>query len=310
MTINKLEESENSVLGLKTNPQYSDLKKKIGVAVITCNRLEFLENLLKSLIPCADSINNFVIINDGKPFSEVDMFSLDKAHSDRVDNICNLYIELGADWVDNETNLGVCKSKNKAMQHLLDQGCDYIFVIEDDMIILDPNIFSKYIEAHEKSGIHHFMFGYHGPANKANISKGKPVPRIVIDYKDFKIALNQHCVGAMCFYTRESLLSVGLNDEEFNKNNFEHVEHSYRLAKAKYSTPYWWWADLANSTDYIAEQACSEDNTVIHRDDWMEKIKWSALLFEKKHGYLPAWNNPVPDTPIEKVVQFLKDIKP
>ena len=45
---------------------------------------------------------------------------------------------------------------------------------------------------------------------KAGISYGKPVPRKVIDYGDRKIALNQHCVGAVCFYTRKCLEDIGL----------------------------------------------------------------------------------------------------
>jgi hypothetical protein len=196
------------------------------------------------------------------------------------------------------------------MKHLLDIGCDYIFIIEDDMVVLDVTVFDKYIEASKVSGIQHLMFAYHGPANKGNISGGKPKPRKIIDYGKLQIALNQHCVGSFCFYTRESLERVGLMDEEFNKNNFEHVEHSYRLAKAGYSTPYWWWADLANSTDYIQEQACSEVSSSIRRgDDWLDKIKWSARLFEKKHGYMPAWNNAVPDTPLFEVISFVKSHK-
>jgi hypothetical protein len=196
------------------------------------------------------------------------------------------------------------------MKHLLDKGCDYIFIIEDDMVILDDAVFDKYIEASKITGIQHLMFAYHGPANKGNVSGGKPMPRKIIDYGKLQIALNQHCVGSFCFYTRRSLEDVGLMDEEFNKNNFEHVEHSYRLAKAGYSTPYWWWADLANSTDYIQEQACSEVSSSIRRgDDWLDKIKWSAKLFEKKHGYMPAWNNAVPDHSFKDIIIFLKSKK-
>jgi hypothetical protein len=117
-------------------------------------------------------------------------------------------------------------------------------------------------------------------------------------------------VGSFCFYTRESLEVGGLIDEEFDKNNFEHVEHTYRLIKAKYSTPYWWWADIANSLDYINEQACSENNSSIRRgNDWLDRLKWSAKLFEKKHGYMPAWINAVPDTHIDEVIEGLKQMK-
>jgi GT2 family glycosyltransferase len=264
------------------------INKKVGIGIITCNRPEYLKQLLDSINYC--NWADLVIINDG------DKFELEGY---------NYYIQ------HNEKNLGVGKSKNKAMQHLLDKDCDYIFIIEDDMIILDDSVFDKYIQASEVSGIQHLMFAYHGPANKGGVSGGIPRPRKIIDYGDIQISLNEHCVGSFCFYTRECLEIVGLMDEEFDKNNFEHVEHSYRLAKNNYSTPYWWWADLANSIDYIQEQACSEVSSSIRRgSDWLEKIKWSAKLFERKHGYMPAWSNAVPDTSIQTIIKTLKTLKP
>ena len=253
----------------------------IGVGIITCNRPDFYNVCVNSIN--TDWYDELVTVNDGE----------------------DIVVSKG-EYIKTEGSIGVGKAKNRAMQHLLDKGCKYIILVEDDMKFKD-NLFKAYIEAYKKTGIHHFMFAYHGPANKGNISGGKPIPRKIIDYGDIKISLNQHCVGAVTFYTRESLEDVGLNDEEFNKNNFEHVEHSYRLAKAGYSTPYWWWADLANSLDYVEEQACSEVSSSIRRgDDWHDKIRWSAELFQKKHGYMPAWNNAVPDTPLSEIISVLK----
>jgi GT2 family glycosyltransferase len=258
---------------------------KIGIGIVTCNRNEFLRKCIKSIKN--DWYDELVIVNDG------DL----KIKSNNL-NIIN-----------NKENIGVCKSKNILFKELLKKDCDYIFIVEDDMYFKD-NAFKAYIDAHKITGIHHMMFAYHGPANKGNVSKGKPQPRKIIDYKDVKIALNQHCVGAVCFYTRECLEKEGLFDEKFDKNNFEHVEHSYRLAKAGYSTPYWWWSDLANSLDYIEEQACSEENSAIRRgNEWQKKIFDSANIFKDKHGYLPAWQGCVPDTSVDDVVKFLKECK-
>jgi len=259
---------------------------KIGIGIITCNRNEFLRDCVKSIAP--EWYDELIVINDGdKP-------------------ITTFY---GCEIVNNDQNIGVCKSKNKALKELLNRDCDYIFLVEDDMRF-KGNAFDEYIKASAITGIQHMSFAYHGPANKGNISKGEPKPRKVIDYGDVKIALNQHSVGAVCFYTRKSLEDVGIFDEDFDKNNFEHVEHSYRLAKSGYSTPYWWWADLANSCDFIEEQACSEESSSIRRgDDWKQKIIDSAYIFQRKHGYMPAWQNAVPDTSINDIVKFLKKVK-
>jgi len=262
---------------------------KIGVGIVTCNRDDFYNTCVGSINP--SWYDEIITVNDG---------------DNGIVGTCQLpdhYV------INNESNLGVCKSKNKALSYLLSKGCDYIFLVEDDMMF-KGNAFEEYIRASKATGIQHMSFAYHGPANKGNISKGVPKPRKVIDYGDVKIALNQHSVGAVCFYTKESLDDVGIFDEEFDKNNFEHVEHSYSLAKAGYSTPYWWWADLANSCDFIEEQACSEESSSIRREcDWKQKIIDSAHLFQKKHGYMPAWQNAVPDTPLVDVIKILKSMK-
>ena len=82
---------------------------RIGVGIITCNRQDYLTNLLTSIKEC-EVINELVIVNDGKHFESLEF---EKPYS----------------YLLNETNLGVAKSKNKAMRHLLNKGCDYIFII-------------------------------------------------------------------------------------------------------------------------------------------------------------------------------------
>jgi len=111
----------------------------------------------------------------------------------------------------------------------------------------------------------------------------------------------------VCFYTRHILEKVGLYDESYT-NAFEHVDHSYTLAKKGYTTPYWWWPDIANSLDYVEEQACSEHSSAIRpRKDWQSNIQQSWKNFTNKHGVGPT---SVPDTPFYNVADFLKIKKP
>jgi GT2 family glycosyltransferase len=200
-----------------------------------------------------------------------------------------------------ETNKGVATTKNDAMKDLLNKDCDYIFLIEDDIIIKDPNVFQAYIDLHKVSGVHHFNFGYHGPANKRF---GQPTPRLAINYGELsKIALNQHCVGAFSFYTRECLEKVGMMDETFH-NVWEHVDHTLRIIKADMHPPFWWFADLANSPDYLEELACSEDNSVIRGlPDWGPNIQRGLAHFIQKHGVQPL---SIPDTPKPDVISYLQ----
>ncbi|MDB4430216.1 hypothetical protein N9273_00185 [bacterium] len=252
---------------------------KIGVAVITCNREDMYNVCIDSIQ--SDWYDELVTVNDGNPVT------------------CNK-----GEYIETSGGEGVGRAKNRALQYLLKMGCDYIILVEDDMKF-KGNIFKEYIKAHKATGIHHFMFGYHGPANKAGISKGKPKPRLVIDYGNFELALNRHCVGAVTFYTRKSLEDVGLHDEGYI-NAFEHVDHSYMLSKSDYSTPYWWWSDIKNSIDFVEEQQCSEDSSAIRpRSDWQSNIKDAFGHFINKHGVSPVQ---VPDTDISDLVKILKRI--
>jgi GT2 family glycosyltransferase len=257
---------------------------KIGVGIITCDRVDMFNICFESLND--EWYDELVVVDDGE-----EEYPL---------------MRRGAEFIRTTGKVGVGKAKNAAIQNLLDKDCDYIILVEDDMIF-KGNLFAEYIKAYKETGIHHFMFGYHGPANKAGISGGAPVPRKVIDYgNDIKIALNQHCVGAVTFYTRESLEDAGLYDEQYT-NAFEHVDHSYTLAKKGYSTPYWWWADIANSLDFVQEQKCSEESSAIRpRSDWKSNIKKASVYFIEKNGKHPV---DVPNRSYKHVEDFLKTKK-
>ena len=259
---------------------------KIGVGIITCDRVKMFNVCFESLND--EWYDELVVVDDGKEEHPL--------------------MRSGAEFIRTPGGVGVGKAKNAAIQNLLGKDCDYIILVEDDMKFTG-NLFAEYIHAYNTTGIHHFMFAYHGPANKSGISYGKPVPRLVFDYGPFdecRIALNQHCVGAVTFYTRESLEKVGLYDENFT-NAFEHVDHSYQLAKNGFSTPYWWWADIANSLDFVQEQKCSEDSSAIRpRSDWQSNIQAAAHYFMSKNKVSPV---KVPDTPQQKVVEIIKRYK-
>lgn len=233
-----------------------------------------------------------IAVNDGAEFVDVQRLQQEKSF----------------DYIHNEKNVGVGKSKNKLFKHLLEAGCKHIFIVEDDIIVKRSDVFDAYIAARAATGIQHFNFGYHGPANKNGVSGGAPCPRFVVDYGSVKIAINMHSVGAFCYYSREVLEKVGLIDESYT-NAFEHVDHDYRIAKAGYCTPYWNFPDLADSMNYLDEVECSEKSSAIRpREDWRENITKGVEHFKKKHGYLPAWQGCVPDTPADEVKKIMKQI--
>jgi len=262
-----------------------DMSEKIGVGIITKDRPQFLKKLLDSIDGC--NWLDLIIINDGDSFQ------------------CpgyNYYIHT------NETNLGVAASKNKAMKHLLDIGCDHIFLIEDDMFIKDQNIFQAYINASKKSGIQHFNFSQHGFANKIRNNVGEIIanPKITVRYDNTGISFYQHCVGSFSYYSRKCLEDVGLMDERYY-NACEHVDHTYEIIKKGYHPPFWWFADIENSWEYIGDDGWSfETSSICSNPSFTEYVKKADNIFLKKHGHLPTQTHLVE---MDDFGKYLKEIK-
>lgn len=267
---------------------------KIGIGIITCNRIDFLKQLLESIADC--SWSDLIIVNDG---NKLDLGGY------------SYYIH------NNEKNLGVGKSKNIAMKHLLDKGCDYIFIIEDDMIVLDTTVFDKYIEASKVSGIHHFNYGPGSPFNRKQTiqnfdlhnrhlldQQSEPIPKAIIDYGSCKISLFEHTVAMFSFFTREVLEKVGFIDEDFY-NAWEHVDHTYRIIKAGYHPPFWWFADIYDSHKLLTEAPGAIDNSSIANktEQWEKNVYGGREIYKEKHGHYP---NQPPYVTKEQVIQTIK----
>jgi len=270
--------------------------EKIGLGIVTCNRPEFVSKCIESID--LKMVDEKVIVNDG---------------TIKVD-YTDFFI------INNEKNIGVGKSKNKLLKHLYDKGCDYIFILEDDMLILDNNVFNKYIEAHKASNIHHFNYGPGSPFNrKQNMEfdlhnrheldqHSEPNPRKIIDYGNgVKISLFQHTVAMFSFFTRKVIEEVGYIDEDFY-NAWEHVDHTYRIIKAGYHPPFWYFADLYDSHKFLTEAPEAIDKSSIANDSeqWKKNVYGGREIYLKKHGHYP---NEPPFTSSEEVNTILKNLK-
>jgi GT2 family glycosyltransferase len=257
-------------------------KETIGIGVITYNRPHLLKKLLESINYRNDI--NLVIVNDGDKF-ECDGW--------------NYY------FINNETNFGVARSKNIALRHLLCKGCDHIFLIEDDIFVKNTLVFERYIEASKVTGIQHFNFSQHGRMNKS-WPDSSPSPRAIINYGEITIPFYPHCVGAFSYYSRKCLETVGLIDERYY-NACEHVDHTYEIIKAGMHPPFWYFADIENSWDFLGDEEWSiEKSTISSNPNHRQMMIDADKIFAEKHGHLPA-QTPLVDT--IRVGQSLKEIR-
>lgn len=272
---------------------------QIGIVITTYNRPTYLNELV-STIPASLRKHTF-ILNDG------DDLSIKPAEFH---------------YIKNEKNLGSGKNKSKGLNILLDKGYEYLFTIEDDMLIKDGNIFEKYIETCLKTGIKHFNYGPGSPFNRKQKIRdfdlhnrhlldqtSSPNPKLIVDYgNDVKIALYEHTVAMFSFFTRDVIEKVGVFDSDF-RSAFDHVEHTYRIIKAGYHPPFWWFADIANSHEYITEQPDAIKNSSIAKDEqkWMKEVMEAREIYKGKHGHYP---NILPYNHTEQeVLDILRKIK-
>jgi len=254
---------------------------KIGVGIITCDRVDYLKKCLSSL-PKFDG--PIVVVNDGKQ-------DISK-HLDK-----NIHL------IQHKENKGVGISKNDALTWLLKQDIEHLFLLEDDIIILKPDTFERYIHTAEISGILHFNYGPGSPFNRKqdpNIiydlhnrhlcdQHSEPNPKKIIEYPDgTKVSLFEHTVAMFSYFHRSVLEDVGLHDERFY-NAWEHVDLTYRIIKAGYHPPFWWFADIHNSHEYLTEAPGAIDNSSIagKKEQWEKNVMGGREVYREKHGHYP-----------------------
>lgn len=254
----------------------------IGVGIITHNRPNQLMRLYGSL-PMED-INKLIIVNDGNDYPIFDLIP---------DN----YV-----W-HTGGNCGVASAKNIALNKL--NECDHIFLIEDDIYIKDFRVFRKYIESSKVSGIQHFNFSQHGMMNKS-WPEGTPNPRLLIDFDTLKIPLYPHCVGAFSYYSKLCISEIGNMCNEYY-NACEHVDHTLQIINKGMHPPFWHFADIENSNEFLGDEEWSlQQSTISSKNDHSAIVRAADAVFVSRHGILPGQ---IPDSTTEDVIKALKQIK-
>lgn len=243
------------------------MKDKIGVGITTYNSESYYKALYESLP--LDKIDCLVTVNGGDKYQ-------------------NNY---AGEWIQHTQNKYPSACRNECVNHLLEQGCEHIFIIEDDMIILNPNIFDEYINASKKTGLKYLCF--------TSISFGSGAahnrtPKVIIDYPTgASIAFYQNMCNEFTYHHRSAFLNTGLYDA--NMRDAFDVDMAYRESKENYSSLFWWFADIVNADNFImnnpnAISRMAADRPDGSRSDISHKI-WE--YFYNKHQ-IKVNNIPIP----------------
>ena len=258
------------------------IERKTGIGLITYNRPNFYKKVLQSIKKYANECL-LAIINDGS------------------DIYCD---ENDGDFVEyNKVQLGVSKTKNKAIKYLLDQRCTDLFIMEDDTFVKNEKALSQYILTSEVTNIPHLSFG------PVEITKLYPnnlklncmySPNIGVD-------LYHHPQGGLMYFNTTKMDYQDCFFDENFINAFEHVDIEYNLIQQQKQPPFWYFPDIHNSSDFIGSIEGSSDNsTITNKSNYENNVQQSANYFIKKWG---VFTNQIPDIGSDKVIERLKQIK-
>jgi glycosyltransferase involved in cell wall biosynthesis len=255
-------------------------KEKIGVGIVTYNSEDYFKALYNSLP--LNVIDELVVINGGDQYKE--------------NYTCH--------WVQHNTNCYPAVCRNDAVSFLLNRNCDHIFLIEDDMIIKDSNIFDKYIQTSKVSGLKYFSYV---STSWESGAPGNRTPRLTVEYnKDTSVSFYKNMCNEFTYHHRTAFEHTGLYDTQF-RDPFD-IDLAYRESRTNYAAPFWWFADITNSDELIENNPVAVSRLQSERPDGSreQRIKEQWKLFINKHGVMV---NEIPDTSKEIVINKLTKIK-
>ncbi len=203
---------------------------KCGIAVVTYNRDKHLAEVLDGVMKTRPGHAKLVLVDDG---STDGTFEVAK----KFDQF--LYIK-GA-------NRGVIANKNRALFAL--QDCDFLAIIEDDLIATSPDWFSKYVEASLQSGIQHFCR-----------VQDKEIPESEPSFTDFMKTCSLTPIygpsprGDLTFITSKVIKTVGAFNPQFLGAGYGHGEWSERVCKSGLVPHPLKWVDIKEARDSFIQK--------------------------------------------------------
>ena len=275
------------------------MDNKIGIGYITCDSKSRVERTFPSI---PKNIGELVVVNSGCVLSESLFEGADKI-------------------IQTSMKQTVAMSKNKALHHLMSAGCDHIFLVEDDMVIKNHNVFEAYIRGAQESGIWHLNYALQGGMNRAQVDRSqitsvkellsldytsKPLPRGQLKYDTAKLAFYPHVIGSFTYLYRGVIKNVGYFDERF-PNAFDNIDYTYRVIKKGLHPPYYWFADLADSEVYLESlEDCMTDSVLRSDPDYASNMLYGKAWFKDKYDLSPEL---IPDTAEDIAIKKVNKLK-
>lgn len=142
-----------------------------------------------------------------------------------------------------ERNVGIARAKNKCLELLVDEGCDQLFLFDDDCWPTSKGWEQPYIDSPEP----HLMYIF------------KDLVRVKLNdsaeiHRDSKLKAYSHPRGCMLYFDGRVLDVIGGFDTRYKRWGYEHVDISNRIFNAGLTS--FRFADVIGSEQLI--HSCDE----------------------------------------------------
>ncbi len=136
---------------------------------------------------------------------------------------------------------------NHGLRHFIKTDVDHIFIVNDNIMVLDPAVFDDFIKVNNYTNLDFIVDG--------NSDK----KRLTVELKDdYNITLVSEFDGYVCYLNKNTVRKVGFFDERY-KTTFELLDYYKRAADAGVTTPFGWFATVGGMDTNIYNQTNSPD---------------------------------------------------
>tara|TARA_R110002110_G_scaffold96358_7_gene248305 strand:- start:1385 stop:2167 length:783 start_codon:yes stop_codon:yes gene_type:complete len=253
---------------------------KYGLVVTTYNSEDWFKQLHES-IPFT-RLDECIIVNGG----------------DKYTGVYNKHTA----WINHLYNVHSHQSRIDGIQVLIGRGCEHIFIIEDDMIIKDIDIFQRYVSASKETGLKYLCF-----CSNAN-GNGEPferTPKQKIEYNNNIINFYGEMNNEFTYHHASVFEEIGMYDTSFH--HLWDVDHVYRvLTSERFGCGFRYFPDVHDSDRYIMNNPESINNSRINTDNNRdnELSKYFQRFHDKHDHHIPT----IPIWSIEKFKSKLKQL--
>jgi GT2 family glycosyltransferase len=230
--------------------------EKTAIGIVTCNREHLFAKCISSINP---NCGRVYYINAGKPYKKQYTGELIQRNGTHT--------------------LTVANAKNKLINQMIKDGYEYLFLIEDDIMVKNNEVFQKYIETAMVSGIWgQLAFGGSGPANRDVSGKARPI--MTLDYEnDVAVDVYRNCVGSFAFFHKNIFIKMGMFPEEYI-NAMEHVDFYCKQDAYFLGLPLGFCPDIHNSDEYLEDLDEELKESVIRQDkDFRQNLTYAIKRF-------------------------------